>query len=110
VFIMILSKKKSSNESSLRSLWKEIRSLEFTIPLEEERLINVVHNSCDEYGETIESFIDRVIEFCNIGEDDVFLDLGSGLGSAVLQVALKTKVKESRGIELSKTRCTRSIE
>jgi hypothetical protein len=39
-----------------------------------------------------------------VGKDDVFYDLGCGVGKTVLQVGVQTGCKRSIGIELSKTR------
>lgn len=39
------------------------------------------------YGETSFEFISQMLESCNLKSDDVFIDLGSGVGQVVLQVA-----------------------
>ncbi|RWS08473.1 uncharacterized protein B4U79_08599, partial [Dinothrombium tinctorium] len=51
------------------------------------------------YGETSFEFVAQMIEQIEITEDDVFIDLGSGVGQVVLQVAAATKAKLCIGIE-----------
>ena len=56
------------------------------------------------YGEiTLESAAFLFNEF-KLGKDDVFYDLGSGVGKTVIQAYLTTPVKKAVGIELSPTR------
>jgi len=40
------------------------------------------------YGETNFSQMDKIIQTLNWTEDDVFVDLGSGIGSLVMQVII----------------------
>lgn len=54
----------------------------------------------DTYGEILYPSIDKLLSMFPMTTDDVFLDLGSGLGKIVAQAFLKTPIKESRGIEL----------
>lgn len=51
------------------------------------------------YGETSFELVCQMIDEINIGQDDVFIDLGSGVGQVVLQVAALTKAKVCIGIE-----------
>lgn len=39
------------------------------------------------YGETSFEFIAQMLESCNLRKGDIFIDLGSGVGQVVLQVA-----------------------
>jgi len=52
------------------------------------------------YGEILPASIDVLFARIKPTTDDVFVDLGSGLGKVVLQTFLNTPVKESRGIEV----------
>lgn len=58
------------------------------------------------YGEVtalgVQQFIDAVP--VGLGNDDVFFDLGSGVGKSVLQVYLTTEVKRASGVELAQSR------
>nr|XP_015904876.1 uncharacterized protein LOC107437400 isoform X2 [Parasteatoda tepidariorum] len=51
------------------------------------------------YGETSFDFIIQMIEELDITEDDIFIDLGSGVGQVVLQMAAITSCKKCIGIE-----------
>lgn len=51
------------------------------------------------YGETSFEFISQMIDQIPINENDVFIDLGSGVGQVVLQVAALTNAKICIGIE-----------
>jgi SAM-dependent methyltransferase len=63
----------------------------------------------DTYGEISVEHVPNLIKLLNIGKDDIFYDLGSGVGKTVLLVALLTDCKRSIGIELSKTRYKASM-
>jgi hypothetical protein len=52
------------------------------------------------YGEILYCGVEKLISEAKLTEEDVFLDLGSGSGKVVIQVFLKTMVKEAIGIEL----------
>lgn len=57
------------------------------------------------YGEMLYSSVNKIIEHIgDITEEDVFYDLGSGIGKVALQFLLKTPIKKARGIEYSETR------
>ena len=60
------------------------------------------------YGEVLPEGIQTLLDYINedmpLSKDDVFVDLGSGTGKIVLQVALSTCFKKVVGIELSETR------
>jgi ubiquinone/menaquinone biosynthesis C-methylase UbiE len=51
------------------------------------------------YGEVHPCFVDRMVRDAQIGPDDVFFDLGSGVGNVVLQVAAQTGCC-ARGVEI----------
>lgn len=57
------------------------------------------------YGETSYDLICQAIDHANITEHDTFIDLGSGVGQVVLQVAALTPCKFSWGIELAEWPC-----
>ena len=56
------------------------------------------------YGEITPEGVHRLIQELGIYPNDVFFDLGSGLGKMVIQMYLETPVKKSIGIELSSQR------
>ncbi|XP_052258145.1 histone-lysine N-methyltransferase, H3 lysine-79 specific-like isoform X2 [Dreissena polymorpha] len=51
------------------------------------------------YGETSFELVDQIVKSINFSEDDYFIDLGSGVGQVVLQVAACTTCKVCYGIE-----------
>lgn len=55
--------------------------------------------SPDVYGETSFDLIAQMINQINITKDDVFIDLGSGVGQVILQVAATSMCKNCIGIE-----------
>ncbi|CAG5112945.1 Oidioi.mRNA.OKI2018_I69.chr2.g7105.t2.cds [Oikopleura dioica] len=57
------------------------------------------------YGETNFAQMDKIIQTIKWSEDDVFVDLGSGIGSLVMQVSAMTPVAKSVGIEIQPTPC-----
>lgn len=57
------------------------------------------------YGETSFELICQMIDQIHITEEDTFVDLGSGVGQVVLQVAALTPCKVCVGIEKAETPC-----
>lgn len=51
------------------------------------------------YGETSFQFVQQMIDDIGINENDVFIDLGSGIGQVVLHVAAAAKCSRCIGIE-----------
>jgi hypothetical protein len=51
------------------------------------------------YGELMPKFVDQIIELTGLSSSSLFLDLGSGVGSVVAQVSLRTGCT-SVGVEL----------
>lgn len=58
------------------------------------------------YGETSPDLIDCILKNINLNEDQVFIDLGSGVGNVVLQVAALANCKQVYGIEYEETPAT----
>jgi hypothetical protein len=75
----------------------------YTIPSEEIAAI-AKDGGHSQYGEIPYDSSAHILEDLNLSRQDVFYDLGSGVGKLVLQVYLNTPVKRSVGIELSTTR------
>ncbi len=70
----------------------------------EEKELSQKHQIDLTYGEIIYQGVDAIIDHLVFNEEDVFYDLGSGIGKVVLQLFLKTPVKKSIGIEASTAR------
>lgn len=75
----------------------------YTIP-EEERDFIISAGGHPQYGEIPYDSAAHILSDLNLSKQDVFYDLGCGVGKLVHQVYLTTPVKRSVGIELSKTR------
>jgi SAM-dependent methyltransferase len=61
-------------------------------------------NSSHTYGEIMPTATDRLIEHLHLRKDDVFYDLGSGVGKVVLHVALRAPIRRVVGVELARRR------
>jgi len=75
----------------------------YIIPSKERQKIDATGGSAT-YGEAMPEGIQRMVELLPFGPDCTFVDLGSGLGRMVIQMACTTQVCKSVGIELSATR------
>ena len=56
------------------------------------------------YGEILYPSLNKVLDYLDINENDVFYDFGSGVGKVALQVMLTTPIKKAIGIEANKKR------
>lgn len=95
-----------SNESAkkiLNQLYKDRSG--YNIKPSEIKLITQ-HGSDSTYGEILPGSLDELFKELKPTYNDVFADLGSGVGRAVIYTYLTTPVKKSIGIELAKTRAT----
>jgi SAM-dependent methyltransferase len=61
-------------------------------------------NSSHTYGEIMPTATDKLIEHLALRKDDVFYDLGSGVGKVVLHVALRAPILRVVGVELARRR------
>jgi hypothetical protein len=75
----------------------------YTIPIEETSAI-IKEGGHPQYGEITYDSAAHILDDLNLTRQDVFYDLGSGVGKLVLQVYMTTPVKRSVGIEISPTR------
>ena len=57
-------------------------------------------NIAETYGEILYPSIDKLLSAISLTEQDIFLDLGSGIGKVVIQVFLTSCVKAAVGIEI----------
>jgi hypothetical protein len=63
-----------------------------------------VHKRDLAYGTLHLSGIDQLIQHTHMGHEDVFFDLGSGVGGVVAQVFCSTAVRRAIGVEISEKR------
>lgn len=75
---------------------------------EEARALCSATGASPVYGEILYESCAVLVEALKLTEDDVFYDLGSGLGKFVTQVYLTSPVKKSWGIEFSEDRFKRA--
>jgi len=100
-----------STKNRIRSLYKKIGG--YSIPKLEKEGVNKVggtNSSCGTYGEIVYESMDTILHDLNVTQDDVFYDLGSGVGKAIIQAALDFPFKKVVGIELSLTRHNRALQ
>ncbi|XP_063003238.1 histone-lysine N-methyltransferase, H3 lysine-79 specific isoform X2 [Elgaria multicarinata webbii] len=80
----------------LRHLLQQVYNHSVTDP---EKLNNYEPFSPEVYGETSFDLVAQMIDEIKMTEDDLFVDLGSGVGQVVLQVAAATNCKHHYGVE-----------
>ncbi|XP_036409926.1 histone-lysine N-methyltransferase, H3 lysine-79 specific-like isoform X3 [Megalops cyprinoides] len=80
----------------LRHILQQVYNHAITDP---DRLNNYEPFSPEVYGETSFDLVAQIIEEIEMMEEDTFVDLGSGVGQVVLQVAAATNCKHYFGIE-----------
>ncbi len=54
------------------------------------------------YGEVYLDTIPIIIRLLDINEDDIFYELGSGIGRVCLYIGMETKCKKCVGVEISR--------
>lgn len=95
---------RSSGDETRRRIRKLYRGVDgFDIPRTEEKAVFSSRGS-PVYGEMMPAAIGHMIDYLELGERDVFYDLGSGSGKVVLQAAMSVPLRKSVGVELSATR------
>jgi len=75
----------------------------FEIPKNDEQQVRKSKGS-PIYGEINYLSITKLLEYLKLTEQDIFYDLGSGVGKVVVHTALFSSVKKAIGIELSEYR------
>ncbi|XP_043577124.1 histone-lysine N-methyltransferase, H3 lysine-79 specific isoform X2 [Chiloscyllium plagiosum] len=80
----------------LRHILQQVYNHSVTDP---EKLNNYEPFSPEVYGETSFDLVAQMIDEIKMTEDDTFVDLGSGVGQVVLQVAAATQCKHYYGVE-----------
>lgn len=59
-----------------------------------------IHSITETYGEIFPSSVNKIIAHTSWRDDDVFYDLGSGIGKVAAQFFLLTTIKQIYGIEI----------
>ncbi|KAJ4943337.1 hypothetical protein JOQ06_005840 [Pogonophryne albipinna] len=87
---------KRPSNGLLRHILQQVYNHSVTDP---EKLNNYEPFSPEVYGETSFDLVAQIIDEMEVMEDDTFVDLGSGVGQVVLQVAAATNCKHYFGVE-----------
>jgi hypothetical protein len=92
-------------ELTLRQIMNRIyKDLEgFEIPHEDELAVKKSKGS-PVYGEINQQALNILLSYLKLGPEDIFYDLGSGVGKVITQTVLSTPVGQAFGIELSSAR------
>lgn len=90
-------------ERALAEIYRDAES-GFEIPDEEEAAVLAARGD-PLYGELLPASVSALVSWLELGERDVFYDLGSGTGKVVVQVAMSAPVARCVGVELSASRC-----
>ncbi len=75
----------------------------FTISTSDAKLVKQSKGS-PVYGEINPAALDQLLTYLNLNPNDIFYDLGSGVGKVIIQTLLSSSVGQAIGIELSKER------
>lgn len=87
---------KRPSNGLLRHILQQVYNHSVTDP---EKLNNYEPFSPEVYGETSFDLVAQIIDEIEMMEEDTFVDLGSGVGQVVLQVAAATNCKHYYGVE-----------
>jgi predicted RNA methylase len=93
--------KQLSDRQIMNRVYKEICG--FEIPKTDMAQIKQSKGS-HVYGEIKHQALNKLLSYLKLNSNDVFYDLGSGVGKVVLQTGLFTKAQKVIGVELSKSR------
>jgi SAM-dependent methyltransferase len=85
----------------IRKLYTDVEA--YVIPRSEEQAIRKSMGS-PTYGEMTPTSVQRLLDHLDLGDRDVFYDLGSGTGKIVIQTAMTVPIRKAVGIELSTSR------
>lgn len=89
----------------IRQLYRGVDG--FEISREEEKAVFSTKGS-PVYGELMPAAIGHMLAYLQLGESDVFYDLGAGSGKVVLQAAITAPARKCVGVELSATRVAKA--
>lgn len=94
-------KEKLSTRQIINRIYKDIEG--FEIPRADEKRVRQSKGS-PLYGEINYQALNKLLSFLKLRSNDIFYDLGSGVGKVITQTLLTTPVKQAVGVELSKVR------
>lgn len=95
---------KCLNQRPSQDLLRHILSKVYNHSIKDPEKLNLYEPFSPEvYGETSFDLVAQMVKAIPFQSEEIFLDLGSGVGQVVLQVAASTHVKECVGIEKAST-------
>jgi SAM-dependent methyltransferase len=89
----------------VRTLYREVDG--FEIPRPDEKRVWASKGS-PTYGEIMPTASLQLVRYLDLGREDVFYDLGAGVGKVVMMAALATDVARAVGVELSRSRVAKA--
>lgn len=95
-----------STRQLINRIYKDICG--FEIPKTDEQHVRSSTGS-PIYGEITTGALSKLLKDLRLNKNDVFYDLGSGVGKVVMQTALASAVGKAIGVELSETRYENSL-
>lgn len=99
------------NKRPSQDLLRHILSKVYNHSVKEPDKLNVYEPFSPEvYGETSFELVAQMVKAIPFRSDDIFLDLGSGVGQVVLQVAASTNINGCCGIEKAETPAGYAVE
>lgn len=103
--LIINKKTKINSQEFLNEAYKDKNG----VISEEEKKIIAEQGCATVYGEILPTSLKTLLDDLRITSNDVFYDLGSGIGKVTIQAYLDYPFKKAVGIELSPTRCNHAI-
>jgi hypothetical protein len=94
---------KSSNISKIHHIYRDIPAFGYTEKTENTSTFNSLYDERKPLG------IKKTLNSINWRNDDIFVDLGSGLGKITIQVGIDTYCKASYGLDLDLYRYYQSL-
>lgn len=94
---MRINKEDEYYQAYLSSLYQATKG--YQSYTQKERLALQKENICITYGELLYPSVNKIIDILKPNTQDIFLDLGSGLGKCALQVFMQSAVKRVLAIE-----------
>lgn len=96
-----MNKEALSTRQIINRVYEDIEG--FKIPSVDAKQVRTSKGS-PVYGEINHQAMNKLLNYLKLGPQDVFYDLGSGVGKVIIQTLLTTPVKLAVGVELSTTR------
>lgn len=77
--------------------WRAVHQLFGSVPA---AVVRQTNNTYHNVGEIVPRSVSKIIDLLRMNEDDVFVDVGAGIGNVAVQVVLETNIKLSIAVEM----------